>query len=345
MNKKGIAITLVLVLVAGLALTACTSNKGGSEGGETPQGQEQGGDKVEFGKISLAAASPGGALYVIGSAIAKVLNDEAGIDASVESTGGAQHNIQLLNANEATIGLLTTNVASDAWEGSADWTGGKQLRDARAMLPMFPTIAQIMVRKDSGITKFSDLNGKTISLGPAGSAHDVEYRKIFDILNVKPGNILNLPLNDAMDQIRDRKADGVLMISTAPNSTMSDFSTTIDAVTIGFTEDEVEILLENLPYMSPYELKAGVYEGQEEALKTINQWCFLAAHKDQPEELVYQVTKTIAENWGYMETASNTTKGVTPQDIKFINIPVHKGAAKYFNEIGVEIPSKLLPLE
>ncbi|HYE84321.1 MAG TPA: TAXI family TRAP transporter solute-binding subunit [Clostridia bacterium] len=340
-NRKLFAL-ISMVIISAFVLMSCTT--GVNTGVEETSKVEES-PKAEVQKISLAAASPGGALYVIGSGIAKILNDEASIDTSVESTGGAQHNQQLLNANEATVGLLTTNVALDAWNGSANWTGGKQLRDVRSIMPMFATIAQVMARKDSGITKFSDLNGKIVSLGPAGSAHDVEFRKIFEYLNVKPSKLLNLPLNDTMDQIRDHKVDAVLMISTAPNSTMSDFSTTMDAILVGFSDEEVKILLDKLPYMSAYELKAGMYKGLDTSLKTINQWCFLGASKDQPEELVYQITKTIIENWDYLETASSSTKGVVPQDIEFINLPLHKGAAKYMNEIGVKIPDKLLPPE
>ena len=49
--------------------------------------------------------------------------------------GRAGQNIELIEAGEAQVGFVTMGVAQQGWNGTGDWTGGKQHRAMRAIVP------------------------------------------------------------------------------------------------------------------------------------------------------------------------------------------------------------------
>jgi len=54
-----------------------------------------------------------------------------------------------------------------------------------------------------------------------------------------------------------------------------------------------------------------------------------------PDDLVYKITKTLANNLPRFADVVKDMKGVAPRDLALdIGVPFHPGALKYFKEIG-----------
>ena len=59
-------------------------------------------------------------------------------------------------------------------------------------------------------------------------------------------------------------------------------------------------------------------------------------HKDLPEELVYQVVKTVLEGAAELARAHPAAKAMDPsRALTGIVVPVHPGAERYYRETGV----------
>ena len=69
------------------------------------------------------------------------------------------------------------------------------------------------------------------------------------------------------------------------------------------------------------------------------------AHKDLPEDLVYEMTKTTFEVLPQLANAVKDMANTKPSDILYSSVPLHKGAIKYYREVGLAIPDKLIPAE
>jgi uncharacterized protein len=297
-------------------------------------------------QISLGASAQGGNMYVIGSAIATILKDKLKMDTSVEASGGSVHNVQLVQTKQSNIGITVTSSVHEGWFGTAKWTEGKKYQDIRSMIKLYPATLQVMVRANSNIKTLTDLTGKVVGLGRAGSTHDDIWREVFKALNIKPKNIVNAEFGDLMDQIRDRKMDGILMVSSYPNATFMDFSTTTEVAMVPISEQELDAMLKLQPFLAKDVIPANTYKkGQPQDYRTASLWAFLIAHKDEHEELVYALSKQIVENWSVLVTASKPLGTVKPTEIDSLNLPLHKGAIKYLKEIGMKIPDRLIPPE
>ncbi|MEL7567297.1 MAG: TAXI family TRAP transporter solute-binding subunit, partial [Dehalobacterium sp.] len=87
------------------------------------------------------------------------------------------------------------------------------------------------------------------------------------------------------------------------------------------------------------------YEAQTEPFVTVGEIGILVVHKDLPEDLVYDITKLTYEGKEDMMKGYPGFSTLDPRDITSGLIPLHKGAYKYYQEIGIEIPDAIKPID
>ena len=61
-----------------------------------------------------------------------------------------------------------------------------------------------------------------------------------------------------------------------------------------------------------------------------------------PDELTYRLAKTAWERWDEVVKATAAAKWVKAQDMVHMIAPIHPGAARYYREIGIAIPERLV---
>ena len=99
----------------------------------------------------------------------------------------------------------------------------------------------------------------------------------------------------------------------------------------------------NYELWTPFNIPANTYAGQSKDVRTIAQPNFLAVHQDVPEETVYQIVKTVYENLPFLNNIHQATKAMSlERAIAGLPMPLHPGAAKFYQEKGIQIPDRLL---
>jgi len=94
---------------------------------------------------------------------------------------------------------------------------------------------------------------------------------------------------------------------------------------------------------TPYTIKAGTYPGQNKDISTIAQPNFLAVNENVDENHVYLLTKTMFANLPFLQAIHPATKAMAIEKaMAGLPVPLHPGAAKYYKEIGMTIPSHLV---
>jgi hypothetical protein len=82
-------------------------------------------------------------------------------------------------------------------------------------------------------------------------------------------------------------------------------------------------------------IKAGTYPKQDRDVPVIGYSTHLVVACDLPEDLVYRMTKIMAANVDGMSAVVKSISGLTPKDMALdIGVPMHKGAAKFYREVG-----------
>ena len=90
--------------------------------------------------------------------------------------------------------------------------------------------------------------------------------------------------------------------------------------------------------------RAGTYASLNNDYHTVGLYNFAIGRADLPDDLVYQLVKTVFENQASLIKAHSSARETIPQNIdKDTFLPFHPGAIRYYREIGIKIPDALVP--
>ncbi len=69
----------------------------------------------------------------------------------------------------------------------------------------------------------------------------------------------------------------------------------------------------------------------------------MVTYKEMPDDFVYTFTKEIFKNKPLLVSVHKSAQEVEPKNILYSPIPLHPGAIKYYEEIGIKIPKSSDP--
>jgi uncharacterized protein len=186
-----------------------------------------------------------------------------------------------------------------------------------------------------------DMNGKRVSVGPAGGTAATYWPRFFEVLGVE-ANISYAGANDATSQVKDGLIDAFAFAAGVPISAFAQIAAENPVNIFGFTEEQRNQILEALPEVSAFDVPGGMYQGFAEGHGTVAMWNFAIAHADMPESLAYEITKLVMENnEAMMQIHATAAETLAENAGENTFLPYHPGALRYFDEAGIEIPAEL----
>ena len=291
--------------------------------------------------LTIGTASQGGVYFVYGNGLAAYISEELGISASGEVTGGPVQNVTLVQMGEHDIGLVTMGPMFEAWTGESELAPGLEHTDVRALFPMYETPLHGIALRRSNIHSIADLEGKRVSVGPAGGTAATYWPRFFETLGVRT-RTSHSGASDAASQLKDGLIDAFAFAAGVPIGAFSQLAAETDVRTFGFSPEEHEKILENFPEVAAYTIPAGTYSGQTQDDATVAMWNFAVVHRDMPESLAYEITKLVLENNDRMRQIHAAARATLPEN--WVNngfLPFHPGSVRYLEEQGFTIPDEL----
>ena len=293
--------------------------------------------------LTLGTASVGGTFFVYGQVWASLVNEKLGTNISTQQTQGPNQNIILTDSKQIEFGMTTMGVALQAWEGKGDWTKGKQYRNIRAMFPMYDTPFHFVALEKSGIKSVRDLQGKRSGVGPRAGTCGTYFPLFFKALGIDT-TIRNGQASDMAANLQDGLIDAFPFCAGVPIAAYSELETTNKVRFFTFTPDELKKIKAALPELSDSVIPKGTYKQMTEDHTTVGVYNFAIAHKDMPEDLVYNIMKAVLENNPQMVKGHAAAKETVLQNWnRNTFLPFHPGAVRYLKEKGINVPKHLLP--
>jgi len=119
--------------------------------------------------INFVTAGTSSTFYPISATLVKLWNDQIpGMRATATPSGGGVDNLNQAYDGDAQIGIANASLVYQAQEGLSVFEGYAN-DNLRIFAGLYMNPNQLVVTKASGIDSLSDLKGKKISVGPAGS--------------------------------------------------------------------------------------------------------------------------------------------------------------------------------
>ncbi len=297
-------------------------------------------------RLAIGATAATSPFYGYFVSVANIVNDTVPeVSAHVTETGATVENLHRIGRGQLDLGLVTTNTMSDAYYGKGKFDGRPV--DAKVLWVYFVAPQMTLVREDSGVESFSDLEGKPFHTGLRGSSTEATTDAVLDTLGV------------SVDPFRAGAADGVNAVKdgrvvgwTASSMGNKFSSTQIDAATfsplhpVGLSDDEAEKVKTEHPQLAIVDIPAGAAEG----VPAFSTWAFglaTAASADLDEETAYRIVKAVMENRSTQTDAMKATGDIdfAQATIGLATSPLHPGAIRYLREQGYEVPERLIAKE
>jgi len=292
--------------------------------------------------LLIGSTSASSSHYGYFVAVGQLINDNAeGLRASVVETGATMDNIRRMARGQVDLGLVTTNVAQHAAAGTNDFDGNAQ--DLTLLWVYTGAPQNVVMRADAGVTELAGLDGVRFNPGIKGSATEATTEAVFQTLGLTPDYVRG-STTDVVDMIKDNRVAGYVK-SGAGNkldgSTM-DIATSTDIAILGLTPEQADKLRSDMPDISVVDIPEGAADG----IPAYTTWSFgvgVGAPSSMDEETAYQIVKAVMEDTEAQANAMASLKGESLADmtIQFGTIPLHPGAARWFEEQGIELPAKL----
>ena len=281
-----------------------------------------------------------GTYYGFGNILAQRVSSETDTSVTAVVSAGSQDNIEMMDMGSYQLGFVQSDVMSYAYNGTNLFAETGAIDGFSTVAALYLEQVQI-VTLNPNIKTVADLKGKTVSIGSSGSG---VYYNALDILgaygmtenDIKP---TYQSFGDSVDALQDGKIDAAFVVAGAPTVAVSTLASTHKVYLVSIDNEHIEALLETSPYYTPYTIESSVY-GTSEDCQTVAVAAVVIANNSVSEDAVYDFVSTVFNDKA--EIAKSHDKG-NELDLAFAssitNVPYHPGAAKYFAEQGIEVPT------
>ena len=312
--------------------------------------------KAEEANYVLATASTGGTYYPVGVALSTLvkvkLQPKQKIGMSAISSAGSGENVRLIREGEAQFGILQGLFGYYAATGTGPLAEVGPQEHLRSVSMLWQNVEHFIVAADAAetgtVADMTKLTGQAMAMGAQNSGTigsngalmaglGVDINAAFDLVYAGYG--------PSAEALQNGQVKGISTPAGVPVGAVSQLMASAgDGVKLlNFTLEQAVAADAGKNLWTPYTIPAGTYPGQAEDVQTIAQPNFLATHADLSEENVYMITKTIYENLAFLQAIHPATKAMAIEvAIAGLPVPLHPGAQRYYEEVGVEIPARLI---
>lgn len=288
--------------------------------------------------VKLATGGNTGTYYAFGTALGQILGPKAGVNFNIQSTGASKANIQLISGKEVNMAIVQNDVMDYAFNGTDLFAADGAVKGFSAMAGLYAEVVQIVADPNAGIETIADLKGKSVSVGDAGSGVEFNAKQILEAYGLTFTDIQkqNLSFSASADAFKDDKIDAFFCTAGAPTTAIMDLVTTKAIKLLGVEADKADQLKAAHPFYTTYEIAGGTYKGVDQAVTTLAVKATIIVSDELAEDTVYKLTKALFENKADIANAHAKGKELdAAYAVEGISIPFHKGAEKYYKEIGV----------
>ncbi len=303
----------------------------------------------------LTTATTGGTYYPVGVALATIahaqLYESEGISLTAISSAGSLENVKLLRDNQAQFAILQGPFGAWSWNGEGPVSNPQT--HIRSVSALWQNVEHFVLLSDLAATgQIMDLDlldGDRYVLGARNSGAEQTGRFILETLGIDyeaKFNLAYMGYGPTTSAIQDGNIVGMNIPAGAPVSSITQaYALLGDRLTIlNWTQEELDKINAKYPLWDWYEFPPGTYPNQTELIRTVASPNVLVTREDISDEVVYRVTKVIWENLATLQEIHRATKDMRLEiAIEGLGAPLHPGAMRYYREVGLSIPDRLLP--
>ena len=293
--------------------------------------------------ISIATGGTGGVYYPMGGGLAAVLSKHvSGMQATAEVTGGSVDNLNLIASGKPYVGFSMVDAALDASKGKDKFEGRPV--NLRTLLVLYPNRMHVVTTEATGIKNMSDLKGKRIATGSAGSATEVMSIRLLEAAGLDPNKDVTrerLSVAESVNAMKDRKIEAFFWVGGLPTAAVTDLANT-PGTKIRMIDHADAVAAMNKKYGNLYyadTIPKATYSGMAADNKMASVANVLLVNANMPDDQAYKIVKAVFDHQKDLIAVHQEYATVTIAGQKQASTPIdfHPGAVKYIQEKGGNI--------
>ena len=306
---------------------------------------------VKFFRIGTGGTS--GTYYPIGSIIANAISNPPGslacdkggscgvpgLIAQVQSSSGSIVNVKDIASGAVQLALSQADIAYWAYNGSGLFHHDEPNDALRAIANLYPESLHVVVRRDAGIKKITDLVGKRVSLGEQGSGTLVEAEAILEAYGLSKNDVTAEYLRPGAASLAmsEGTLDAFFCVAGYPVTAITDLTRNLEIDILPISGKAANNVLTFYPFFTKSVIPDGTYAGVGE-VDTISIGAQLLVAADIEDDIVYGITAALWHENTRRMLDNGHAKGREIQlktALDGLGVPLHPGAERYYREIGV----------
>jgi TRAP transporter TAXI family solute receptor len=285
-------------------------------------------------QLTFMTGPQGGAWVPLGGAL-KGLWEKAIPGLQITAVPGAGiANVRGVDEDKAQIGIGNTITTVDGIEGRPPYP--KKVTKVCQLANLYPQYFQVVVLADAKINSVADMKGKSLVAQPKGNTAELVTQHILQAHGVSYSQLrvsFQASYNDAVSMMKDGHAQVATFGTTIPSSAVMELASARDIKLIGIDDKILAEMKKINPGYAKNTIPANTYPKQEKAVDVIGYATHIVISCGLPEQLVYNMVKTMATNVNDMAAVVKAITGLTPKMMaEDIGVPFHPGAAKFYRE-------------
>ena len=298
--------------------------------------------------VRLGGSNPGGSWFIIAGGLSSLLNKNlTDVNVTPVATGGSADNNRQARQNGLDVWLTHSLTAYDNYHGTGLFEGKGEFKDYRMMFGVYESWHHFVVLDKSDIKSMSDLKGKRIAVGAAGSGAAVNSENILRALGLWDQlEAEHLTFDASGRALADGQVDAV-SLSSAPMAAIVSVEASHKIRLIALTDQEIKTVMKKFPAYKKATMPAMVYKSWDKPYPCIAFQVYLAANQNVDADVVSQMMGALMDpaNATFLGRVHRQLKTISPafDGIEGLGIPLHPGAVKYYKEMGKSVPKKIMP--
>jgi len=302
----------------------------------------------------LNTASTGGTYHPVGTAISTLskikLLPKKKFSLTAVNSAGSGANVQALGSGTADFAILQGLFGSYAATGTGPVSAPQ--KNIRSVTMLWQNVEQFVLAngkvKSGTVDDLKGLSGMSMAMGKQNSGTIGSNTVLMSGLGIdinKDYKLVHAGYGPSADALANGQAIGAGMPSGPPTGAITKLMAANEGkfTILNVTAEQAKAMDGGRNLWVPYTIAAGTYPGQTKDITTIAQPNFLAVNANVDEEHVYLLTKTLYENLGFLSAIHPATKAMSAKKaMAGLPVPLHPGAARYYKEIGLEVPTHLM---
>ena len=290
--------------------------------------------------ILFGGGPPGGTFIIFANAIQSYgpIQTASDFEVQVQTSAGSIENLRKTDANIWQMGVVYSGHVYLGRNGLIK-DDTQKYKNVLALAWLYGAPAQLVVKKDSGITSVSDLVGKKVGVGRAGSGAYANCELFFSHLGVWDNiDRYALGYNDSAEAFINNQLDAFWLFTAYPSSAVITAAAATEIALVNLdAEADSSGFYSQYPYFTKTIIPANTYDGVTYDTPTFQDSALWVANSNVSSDIVYEMLSIIYTDEGlahikaqkkvfeHMSVATGTDGIVTP---------FHPGAKRFWREKG-----------